>query len=460
MATSQHHHHPIMRARGSGILVPQIDRIEFSTVKTPARFCTYARIRTARGSAGAKLLHQDCLVDDNYLLVRWRKQNLLRSSHMENNTNCSAKFAKSKRGGLGFSQCVPLENLLRDTRRSGVKCESLTMWSLGYFFVLLLGRSWTAAAAPSEDASSSTITLTDVQATSLLVAYWRQCETRRSTLPHASPATASLIQDAPAKALLDALATEEQLANYQASPVLAMGIDTMAIRTRTIDDWLMSGLSSSSSSSTRSSRQRQVVNLGAGMCTRPYRLDWSSKDDDDDSSAVTVYEVDDPELLQAKRTVLREAGYEPRVKVVDVAGDVTDWEHLGPALLEAGLDPSTPTDWIGEGLFEYIDPALHPVIFKETRKYGKAPGSRFFLFLGDLFSEEYVIQILGWKLPWIGYRPHMDVVKELHEAGWSQNVTVLGEHDFMRLYNRTIGIPVFLVMVEGENRISASNEEL
>jgi methyltransferase (TIGR00027 family) len=147
----------------------------------------------------------------------------------------------------------------------------------------------------------------------------------------ANPPSPSLCKDEQATVLLDALATSEQIEGYATSLALPIGINIMAIRTRTIDDWLMEKAAEL--------RPRQVVNLGAGMCTRPYRLPWSSNA----NATITVFEVDDSHLLQTKHNVLRQAGYLPRVAVVNVAGDVTK-ESLAESLLQAGFDPELPTD--------------------------------------------------------------------------------------------------------------------
>ena len=89
--------------------------------------------------------------------------------------------------------------------------------------------------------------LTSVQQTSLLMAYWRMLETRRSHTPHApSP---SLIQDEFAPILLDNLASPELLQQFQSSPFLPIGLNFLAIRTRIIDDWLLEKSCTSNSSS-------------------------------------------------------------------------------------------------------------------------------------------------------------------------------------------------------------------
>jgi O-methyltransferase involved in polyketide biosynthesis len=75
-------------------------------------------------------------------------------------------------------------------------------------------------------------TVTEVQATSLLVSYWRYKEATK-------PPGVRLIDDLPDKILVDALVTTEQRDIFENSPILERGIDALALRTRFIDDWLL-----------------------------------------------------------------------------------------------------------------------------------------------------------------------------------------------------------------------------
>ncbi|MER7283961.1 SAM-dependent methyltransferase [Dactylosporangium sp. NPDC000244] len=87
---------------------------------------------------------------------------------------------------------------------------------------------------------------------------------------------------------------------------------------------------------------RQIVLLGAGLDTRPHRLDLPAD--------VDWYEVDRHEIFQHKEPIL--AGHAPRCKRHTVIADVGgDW---APPLLKAGLDPTAPTLWLAEGLFFYL----------------------------------------------------------------------------------------------------------
>jgi O-methyltransferase involved in polyketide biosynthesis len=144
--------------------------------------------------------------------------------------------------------------------------------------------------------------LTPVQSTSLLVAYWRDLETRGQAdhIPHHKP----LIQDPPAQALLDALLSPSQRQAYQDSPIRPYGIECLATRTRALDDWLLRVHATGNNNDIimPTKPQRQLVNLGAGMCCRPYRLQ------DLPLHILSWWEVDsDMELLKVKRSILQSA---------------------------------------------------------------------------------------------------------------------------------------------------------
>ncbi|MTD59140.1 SAM-dependent methyltransferase [Amycolatopsis sp. RM579] len=87
---------------------------------------------------------------------------------------------------------------------------------------------------------------------------------------------------------------------------------------------------------------RQVVQLGAGLDTRAFRLDWRP--------GTHLFEVDLPDMIEFKQEVL--AGVEPRCERTVVATDLlADWDQ---ALVESGFRPEIPTVWVAEGLLMYF----------------------------------------------------------------------------------------------------------
>ncbi len=91
---------------------------------------------------------------------------------------------------------------------------------------------------------------------------------------------------------------------------------------------------------------RQAVILASGLDARAYRLAWPAD--------MTVFEIDQPQVIAFKTTTLGAIGAAPRAELRTVAIDLRqDWPT---ALREAGLDTNRPTAWIAEGLLGYLPP--------------------------------------------------------------------------------------------------------
>jgi methyltransferase (TIGR00027 family) len=92
---------------------------------------------------------------------------------------------------------------------------------------------------------------------------------------------------------------------------------------------------------------RQAVILASGLDARAYRLAWPAD--------MTVFEVDQPQVIEFKTATLARLGAAPKAELRTVAIDLRqDWPK---ALMDAGFDTSRPTAWIAEGLFGYLPPA-------------------------------------------------------------------------------------------------------
>lgn len=98
---------------------------------------------------------------------------------------------------------------------------------------------------------------------------------------------------------------------------------------------------------------RQVVVLAAGLDSRAYRLDWPA--------ATTIFELDQPHVLDFKREVLTNAGAQPRAERREIAIDLReDWPQ---ALRDSGFDPAKPSAWIAEGLLIYLPATAQEQLF-------------------------------------------------------------------------------------------------
>ena len=98
---------------------------------------------------------------------------------------------------------------------------------------------------------------------------------------------------------------------------------------------------------------RQIVLIAAGLDSRAYRLPWSD--------GTVLYEIDQPKVLEFKRTVMAQVGDSPRAERREVAIDLRgDWAQ---ALRDSGFDPTVPTAWIAEGLLIYLPAAAQDQLF-------------------------------------------------------------------------------------------------
>jgi methyltransferase (TIGR00027 family) len=132
------------------------------------------------------------------------------------------------------------------------------------------------------------------------------------------------------------------------------------VRTRLIDDAIQSALDAGCA---------QVVLLGAGFDSRPYRLA--------PLSTVDVYEVDRALIQQTKIARLRKSiGSAPdNVRFVDVDFERDD---MGKALRDAGLRSELPTVFVWEGVTYYLTAEAVDCTVRLVAELG-APGSRLIL---------------------------------------------------------------------------------
>jgi methyltransferase (TIGR00027 family) len=110
---------------------------------------------------------------------------------------------------------------------------------------------------------------------------------------------------------------------------------------------------------------RQVVILAAGLDSRAYRLDWPA--------GTTVYEIDQPQVVEYKTATLESAGAAPKATRRTVPIDLReDWPA---ALADAGFDRAQPTAWLAEGLLPYLPAEAQDRLFEMLTELS-APGSQ------------------------------------------------------------------------------------
>ncbi|EUA56318.1 methyltransferase, TIGR00027 family protein [Mycobacterium intracellulare 1956] len=113
--------------------------------------------------------------------------------------------------------------------------------------------------------------------------------------------------------------------------------DMMAARTRYIDAFFAEAGAAGIG---------QVVILASGLDARAYRLPWPA--------GTTVFEIDQPQVLEFKAATIADLGAEPTAEVRNVPVDLRhDWPS---ALRQAGFDAGRPAAWAAEGLIGFLPP--------------------------------------------------------------------------------------------------------
>ncbi|WP_458788644.1 SAM-dependent methyltransferase [Mycobacteroides chelonae] len=199
-----------------------------------------------------------------------------------------------------------------------------------------------------------------VGATAVMVAAARAAETRSDAPLIRDPFAQLLVERAGAGAW-SVIASDDvrrQLAELdpEADRIMQYAVDYQAVRTRFFDGFFE-----------RASRGgiTQVVILAAGLDSRAYRLDWPA--------GTTVYEIDQPLVLQYKRQTLDEHDVRSACLRREVAVDLRqDWPV---ALQREGFDVTVPTAWLAEGLLMYLPTEAQDRLF-ELIVDQSAPGSR------------------------------------------------------------------------------------
>lgn len=120
-----------------------------------------------------------------------------------------------------------------------------------------------------------------------------------------------------------------------AEPLVRALINFTAVRTAFLDEFFLDAAREG---------VRQIVNLAAGLDSRAWRLPWPD--------GTTVYELDQPMVLDFKYATLRRSGAMPTSRVIGVPVDLReDWPT---ALQQNGFDAAQPTAWLAEGLLHYL----------------------------------------------------------------------------------------------------------
>jgi methyltransferase (TIGR00027 family) len=192
--------------------------------------------------------------------------------------------------------------------------------------------------------------LSGVSKTALGVARVRAQESSRPDRLFSDPYAAAFLE-----AFSGAFPREPAAAGSPGSLGSALAFHAV-IRTRFFDDYLLDACASGC---------RQVVLLAAGLDTRAYRLAWPG--------GVRLFELDLPEVLTFKDSVLAEKGVVPRCARIPVPADVRG--QWSAKLITNGFEASEPTAWLVEGLLIYLTAEEAAHVLTAAGELS-APGSR------------------------------------------------------------------------------------
>lgn len=193
-----------------------------------------------------------------------------------------------------------------------------------------------------------------VGSTATLVAAQRAISNREGLIddPYAEPLVRAVGLDFVNRALDGEIDLEDVNPRFN----LRRAAEGMAVRTRHFDRLFTDAAAAG---------VRQAVILAAGLDARAYRLPWLD--------GTTVYEVDQPEVIDFKSRTLGDLGAQPRADRLTIAVDLrNDWPK---ALLDNGFDPEQPTAWTAEGLLIYLPSEAQDLLFDRITELS-APGSR------------------------------------------------------------------------------------
>jgi len=252
-----------------------------------------------------------------------------------------------------------------------------------------------------------------VGATATLVAAARAAATRRLQPvindPFAEPLVRAVGLDA-----LTQLAAGELDENSVGFPRM---VDLFAARARFFDEFF---------AETGKAGLRQVVIVASGLDARPYRLTWPT--------GTTVYEIDQPEVIEFKTTTLSELGAVPTAEHRPVGIDLRgDWPD---ALRRAGFEDSQPTAWLAEGvLIGYLPPEADVQLLDNITALSRA-GSRLAADYGSVRAVQQAQDITGrWREHGLEFDiadvtypgEQIDVTAHLQANGWDTTRSVFAE---------------------------------
>ena len=195
--------------------------------------------------------------------------------------------------------------------------------------------------------------------------------------------------------------------------------DNMAVRTKFFDEFFLTATQAGI---------RQAVILASGLDSRAYRLAWPS--------GTTVYEIDQPDVIEFKTKTLAELGAEPTAKRRTVAMDLRyDWPS---ALIEEGFDPNQPTAWSAEGLLGYLPPDAQDRLL-DTITELSVPGSRVAVEslpnIDPADHEKAIERMQAASARWRDHGFDLDFAELIYLGDRNEAASYLGDHGWQLIRN-------------------------
>lgn len=259
-----------------------------------------------------------------------------------------------------------------------------------------------AAAAPAEVAHHDA-TRAQVTATAIFVCALRARESEK-------PEGERLIFDPLASMLCGGESPDLSWTSQTGMPA-EFWVDFLAVRTRWIDDALAEFI------------PEQLAIPGAGLDCRAYRLEALR--------GVPVYEVDFPEVLDAKLALLEGEGPLAEQHIVRANLGLDGWVQ---ELTAAGFQAGRASTWLLEGLTGYLTQEELTELFRRVGALA-APGSRMIItFVGEAMRK----QATDMHKFFVSNKGHAEEFLRSH--GWSCQSS-MSVSDMAALYGRTANLP-------------------
>lgn len=251
--------------------------------------------------------------------------------------------------------------------------------------------------------------LDPIEESCLLVAFWRSQEAQ---------APEPLVRDPLAEEMVERYFTPDLRDRYSRSLLFRTAVDVHAVCTHEVDERLRAWAGGQN--------HRQIVNLGAGLDARAYRLGLPE--------GMRFFHVDSAAVHAFAKDLFRDRS--TATPIERVTGRVERLAEVCTELARRGVDFDAPIFWLLEGLVEFLGPRKTPEVIREIATRS-APGSAAAIQVIDSAFIDLAKELGDQEFPWRRLPKVEDVTAPLAEAGWEVSVSSPEELD--RRFERGVG---------------------